>query len=416
MATQTLAGRSLESSLSYPGWRVGIASSACVFAGFASLLVYTFGVFLKPLAESFGWSRGSVSAAFGFAALSVAACSPGLGWLLDRFPARRIIIPCFTVFGVAFMLLSRLTPPIWHLYALFIALGIVGNGTAHLAFARVLSTWFFERRGLAFAILLGGGAFGAMVLPLVAQGLIDSAGWRNAFLYLGAMALVVGVTLGFSIRENRQHPQHETVHRSGASLGEGLRSRSFWIIIAVLFLVSVCQNGTIAHLSALLTDRGVTPDRAALAVSVLGGAVLVGRLATGALLDRFFAPRVAFVLLLLSAVGTAVLATASSLPVAIFGAALIGAGMGGEGDVTPYLLTRYFGLRAFSTLYGLSWTAYAIAGAVGPVLMGKVYDATGSYTRLLMVLAGVGVVAALLMVTLPKYRESSLALPADVGT
>src|SRR6185437_1232096 len=118
------------------------------------------------IATEFGWSREAVSAAFGFVALSVGACSPPLGVLLDRYPARRIIIPCVAVFGCAFASLSLLTAHLWHLYAVFIIMGIVGNGTAHLAYTRVLSTWFERRRGLAFSVLLAGGAFGAMVLPM----------------------------------------------------------------------------------------------------------------------------------------------------------------------------------------------------------------------------------------------------------
>src|ERR1700677_959114 len=108
-----------EHSIRYPGWRAAIASSACVFVSFASLLVYTFGIFLKPLAAEFGWSRQAISAAFGLAALAVAACSPPLGPLLDRYPARRIILPCLAVFGIAFASLSLLTRHLWHLYAVF---------------------------------------------------------------------------------------------------------------------------------------------------------------------------------------------------------------------------------------------------------------------------------------------------------
>lgn len=169
-----------EYSIRYPGWRVAIVSSAGVFVSFASLLVYTFGIFLKPVSAEFGWSREAISAAFGIAALAVAACSPPLGLLLDRFPARRIILPCFAVFGAAFASLSLLTPHLWHLYAVFLVLGIVGNGTAHLAYSRALSTWFQARRGAAFAVLMTGGALGAMILPLVAEALIGAAGWRNA--------------------------------------------------------------------------------------------------------------------------------------------------------------------------------------------------------------------------------------------
>src|SRR5580692_3223401 len=161
-----------EHSIRYAGWRVAIASSVCVFVSFASLLVYTFGIFLKPLAAEFGWSRQAVSAAFGLAALAVAACSPPLGWMLDRYPARRIILPCITIFGCAFASLSLLTGHLWHLYATFLILGVVGNGTAQLAYSRVLTTWFRERRGVAFSILLGGSAMGAMVLPPIAEGLV----------------------------------------------------------------------------------------------------------------------------------------------------------------------------------------------------------------------------------------------------
>ena len=99
-----------EHSLRYPRWRVAIASSACVFVSFASLLVYTSGIFLKPLTAQFGWSRQATSAAFGIAALAVAACSPAIGYLLDRYPAQRIILPCLAVFGCAFASLSLMTP------------------------------------------------------------------------------------------------------------------------------------------------------------------------------------------------------------------------------------------------------------------------------------------------------------------
>jgi MFS family permease len=108
---------------------------------FASLLVYTFGVFLKPVAAEFHWSRQSVCSAFAIAAFCVAACSPILGALLDRYPVRRIILPCVAIFGCGFTSLALLTSHLWHLYAVFAVLvGIVGNGTAHLAYSRPLST------------------------------------------------------------------------------------------------------------------------------------------------------------------------------------------------------------------------------------------------------------------------------------
>lgn len=396
-----------EGNLRYEGWRVAGASAAGVFVSFASLLVYTFGIFLKPWAEEFSWSRESISAAFGIAAMTVAVCSPPLGYLLDRVSPARVIVPCVCIFGLAFASLSLLTSSIWHLYAVFFVLGIVGNGTAQMAYSRAVSSWFDARRGTALAIVMAGGAVGAMVLPPVAESLIARYGWRQACVILGAMVLLIGPPAAARFVRQRPQTNHAEGPADGALLGEGLRSRVFWILVAVLFGSSIAQNGAITHLAALLTDRGVTAQGAALAVSAMGAASLAGRLGTGWLLDRFFAAHVAFGLLAMAAAGTFLLATADSIVLGVLAAALIGGGMGGEADVTPYLLSRYFGLRAFSALYGLTWTAYAIAGAIGPILMGRAFDVAGSYGTLLPALAGGIVAVAMLLLFLPRYEPRS---------
>jgi MFS family permease len=180
-------------------------------------------------------------------------------------------------------------------------------------------------------------------------------------------------------------------------------SRVFWILVIVLFAQSIAQNGALTHMSALLTDRGVAASGAALALSAMGAASLLGRVMTGWLLDRFFAPRVAFCLLSIAALGAFVLAGAESLAMGVVAAMLIGFGMGGEADVTPYILSRYFGLRSFAMLYGFTWTAYAIAGAVGPILMGRAFDVTGSYTTLLTQIAAFTFVIGALMLLMPRY-------------
>jgi MFS family permease len=171
---------------------------------------------------------------------------------------------------------------------------------------------------------------------------------------------------------------------------------------------SISMNGTITHLSALLTDRGITPRNAALCASLLGGSSLIGRIGVGWLLDRLFAARVAFGVSLITAAGILLLARANSFPAGCVAAALIGVGAGGEAAITPYLLTRYFGLRAFSTLYGLTWTFYAAAGAIGPVILGRAFDLTGSYSSLLVTLAVGLSFAAAMNLLLPKYPNSSL--------
>jgi predicted MFS family arabinose efflux permease len=404
-----------ETHLGYEGWRVAGAASVGVFVSFASLLVYTFGVLLKPLAEEFAWSRESVSAAFGIAAMTVAACSPPLGFLFDRVRPARIIVPCLIVFGAAFASLSLLTPRLWHLYAIFFVLGVVGNGTAQMAYSRAVSSWFVRRRGTALAVMMSGGAVGAIVLPPAAEALIQSVGWRQACVVLGALVVVGGVPIVARFIRERPVDHGTAAVSEGATVREGVTSPVFWILVIVLFAQSIAQNGALTHMAALLTDRGVPARGAALALSAMGAASLVGRLSTGWLLDRFFAPRVGFCLLSIAALGTYLLAGAQSLTVGVTAAALIGFGMGAEADVTPYILSRYLGLRSFAMLYGFTWTAYAIAGAVGPILMGRAFDATGSYTALLTQLALGTFLIAALMLLMPGY-DRAFTRPAPAAS
>jgi MFS family permease len=392
----------------YSGWRVVLAACLGVMAGFGSLFVYTFSVFVKPLAADFGWSREAISNGFAIAAVTLGLCSPLLGRGIDRFGPRRIVLICMTVYGCAIASLSLLHSGLWQFYLTCFVLGVVGNGAAHLAYSRSISTWFQRRLGMALAFVMVGAGLGAMILPVVAQTIISRSSWRVAYGSLGGLALLLGLPLSW--RYIRERPvfgrESAGVAHSGMTWQQGSRSFAFWIITAILFVSSISMNGAITHLSALLTDRGLTAGNAALCASILGGSSLLGRIVVGWLLDRFFGPRVAFVINLITALGIFLLARANSFPAGCVAAALIGIGAGGEAAITPYLLTRYFGLRAFSTLYGLTWTFYAAAGAIGPVILGRTFDATGSYTALLILLAIALGLAAAMNLLLPRYSDS----------
>ena len=394
-----------ESQLGYFGWRVVLAACLGVMGGFGSLFVYTFTVFVKPLGAQFGWNREEVSIGFAIAAMTVGCASPLIGHLLDRLGPRGIILPCMTIFGCGIASFALLRPGIWQFYLTCFVIGVVGNGAAHLAYGRSISTWFERRLGMALGFVMVGAGLGAMILPVVAQAIVTRSGWRAAYLVLGAIALSLGLPLSWLYIKDRPNTtqQSATVPQKGLTWQQGTRSLAFWIIVAVLFVSSISMNGAITHLSALLTDRGITPGDAALCASILGGTSVAGRVVTGWLLDRFSGGRVAFVINLITAGGILFLARASSFAGGCTAATLIGIGAGGEAAITPYLLTRYFGLRAFSTLYGLTWTFYAAAGATGPVILGRTFDMTGSYTSLLSTLAIALAVAAAMMLLLPKY-------------
>ncbi len=394
-----------ESSIRYPGWGVCLAAFVGVMVSFAAIMPYTFSLFLEPLSKAFGWHREAISSAFGIAAMTVAVFSPGIGTLLDCFPPRRIILPSIIVFGLAYMSLSLLTPNITRFYLTYFVLGIVGNGTAQLAYTRAVLTWFQKRRGLALALVLTGSGTGSIVIPLVTQAVIQQYGWRSAYVALGCIAML-GLPLTALLVRNRpvSFSQSDQTLSTGSSVGAALRGTVFWIMAVMIMLEAFGSNGLLSHLAAMLTERGVSGESAALALSVMGATGILGRLTTGLLLDRYFAPYVAMFMLGVASIGIFTLASASTATIALVGTAVLGYGLGSEADVVPYLVARYFGRKHFAALYGMTWTAYAVGGATGPVIVGRFYDRYGSYQpRIIIALALTCVVGAGLSLLLPRY-------------
>ena len=400
-----------ENSPSYAGWKVTLAAFVGVMVSFAAMVPYTFSLFLAPLHDAFGWKREAISNAFAITALTVAACSPTIGTLLDKLPPRRIILPCIVVFACGMASLSLLRGNIAQFYGNYLLLGIVGNGTAQLAYSRAVLTWFEQRRGLALAVVLTGSGTGSIILPIIAQHMITTHGWRASYLMLGAIALV-GFPLTALLVRNRKIAETDATHTEKAvSISGVLKTRTFWIIALPVTLFAFSLNSTIAHLAALLSGRSISPASAALALSMLGISGIVGRLITGHMLDRFFAPYVSVGVLVIAGAGVVTIAYATTAGAGIFGAFLMGCGSGSEADVVPYLIARYFGRGRFSTLYGLSWTAYAVGAAVGPVLMGHAFDKAGAYVPGTILLFAMPLfVAASLMFFLPKYPRSEISI------
>jgi predicted MFS family arabinose efflux permease len=396
-----------ESSIRYPGWGVTAAAFTGGMVSFAPIVPYTFSLFLNPLHSEFGWKREAIGGTFGLAAITVALVSPGIGVLLDRFAPRRIILPSILIFALALASLSRLGPHIGQFYLTFFVIGLVANGTAQFAYTRTVLTWFHKHRGFALALLLTGSGVGSILYPPLTLWAIQHHGWRSAYLLLGGIALL-GLPLTALLVRNRPDTvavREDHSSETGTTVAGALGTAAFWILAGIIMLSAFSENGLVTNLAAILTDHGVIAQSAALALSVRGGAGIVGRLCVGFLIDRFSPQRIQTFILLLSAIGTLILAFANSSLIALLGAALLGIGLGSEADVAPYLLARYFGRRHFSVLYGLTWTTYAIGGATGPMMIGHLYDRAGFYQpRFIVYLACVSFAAAALSLALQWDR------------
>ena len=416
MSKATTSQSANEISLHYAGWAVVAAAFVGVMVSFAPIVPYTFSLFLNPLHAAFGWKREAIGGTFALAAMTVALVSPGIGLLLDRFPPRRIVLPSILIFALALASLSRVGPDIRQFYFTFFVLGLVANGTAQFAYARTVLSWFHKRRGLALALVLTGSGVGSILIPPMVQWTIAHHGWRSAYLLLGAIALL-GLPLTALLVRNR--PDTIVVHEDhlsadGMTVAAAIRSAPFWILACIIMLSAFSENGLVTNLAAILTEHRVSAASAALALSVRGGSGIIGRLCVGFLIDRLSPQRIQTFVLLLSAVGTLILAFADTSPVALIGAAILGVGLGSEADVAPYLLAHYFGRRHFSVLYGLTWTAYAIGGATGPMAIGRWYDRAGLYQpRYIVYLACVAFAAVTLSLFLRRGRKP---FSQDAGT
>jgi len=410
-----------EESIRYAGWSVLGAAFIGVMVSFAPIIPYTFSLFLDPLHAAFGWKRESMGGAFALAAITVALVSPLIGLLLDRFPPRRIILPGILVFAIALATLSRLTPHIVQFYLTFFVIGLVANATAQFAYTRTILTWFTSRRGIALALLLTGSGVGSILIPPLTEWMIQHHGWRSGFLLLGFIALL-GFPLTAMLVRNRPEaavvrPEHRA--ETGMTVAAALRAGAFWILAFITILSAFSENGLVTNLASILTQHGLLASTAALALSIRGGAGIIGRLGIGFAIDRVSPERIQSFVLALAAAGTLILAFAGSGWAALLGAAVLGVGLGSEADVGPYLLARYFGRRHFSVLYGLTWTAYAIGGATGPLWVGHLYDRAGAYLpRFIVYLAAVAFGAVILSFFLQSTRGrvlSELEMAADAG-
>ena len=401
------------------GWWIVFVAAVGLSMGYGPIVTFTFGVFFKLLNQEFGWSRGDISQAFSISLFVMSLVFPFVGRLVDRFGARKVIIPSILLFGLGLMSLSLLSANIWQLYAVYILLGLVGGGTAPVPYSNVLSHWFDKRRGLALGVAMVGLGLGAFVMPSLAQMLIVSQGWRQAYIVFGLMVMVITIPIvGLFFKEtpemvglrpdgdviNPNHP-NTSEQKIGLSAQEARQTHTFWILVGAFFLMSASVHGCLIHLVPLLTDRGISPQLAAGATSLFGAALLFGRVGAGYLLDHFFASSIALCFFCGTALGLLLLWSGVTGTAAFIAAFLVGLGMGAEGDIIAYLIGRYFGLRAFGEIYGYAFGAFTLGGVSGPLLMGRGFDATGSYSLGLGVFVVVTLIAAGLMTRLGPYRK-----------
>jgi len=408
-------------------WRTGWPYAFVTHVGILGSIFMTFGLgqFMTPLSEAFGWSRAEISFPTLLYSIGTILFAIALGGLVDRHGPRKIALIGVPLTGLAIAAVGLSGPSIWGWYAAWSAYAVFGLALGPIPWTAAVTRHFNVSRGLALAIGYSASGVGGAMWPPLTLWLIQSLGWRGAFFAVGiGIAVVVTLVTFFLFRGPVTGPR-DAVQASapsaqplvGMTLRQTLSSTMFWRIGLVLMVTAAAATSTSVHLPAMLTDKGISRAQAAAAAAAIGPSLIVGRLICGWLLDRLPARFVSSGFIVLAAVGCGLLVGYDGNEARAVGAAmLIGLTMGAEGDLLAYLLSRYFGLRSFSAIYGMGLVVFGIGYGGAPFASGLLFDHLRNYDlgyAILAVLLVVCVGVALTFGRYPTFGTPEKAAPAD---
>lgn len=348
---------------------------------------YSFGVFVEPLEEEFGWSRTEVTASLSFSAVS-ALVAPFIGRALDRFGARPVMTISILTLALTFGLRPLMTN-VGHWYLLSFVHFVAFPGASMLAGPKLVGNWFPRTRGRMMGIASMGANFGGIILPPALGALIMANTWRSGFIALGALSGLVGVLAVLFVHDKRGGNSPAQAYDKargpvlafdkGATVREVFRSRSFYAmtfgIIAASFAYSAVLSQIIPHLEA----EGLSQERATLFLSIMAIFGMGGKVSFGYLTERFASRKVLALSLLIQCISLAALITLPGSPALYVFAPALGLGFGGMGSAMPILAQDTVGMKNFGTIYGLVTLATVSSSLLGPLLMGGSFDIWGSY-------------------------------------
>ena len=386
------------------GWRIVAVSLAVLFVTLG-LGYYSFGVLFGPLIAQFGWSRAALSGAMSIFMLAWGLACPLVGRLTDRYGPRRLIISGATVLGACFCLLS-LTNNLLHLYVLYGCAGIASAACSEIPTSAVVSNWFRKKRGIAMGITTTGIDFGGLLLAPSATLLILSYGWQTTFLIMGLLTWAVVIpSVALVMRNEPQEigllPDGETrvdvaegsnlfpqQSGDGTNTNSDLRNRptavptsakELWLTGFAFGLFSFGIIGIITHEVPFIVDMGIPSTTAATALGLTGGIGVVGKLSFGYFADRFSSKWAMLACSALQLAGVLILMRSTSLGMVWVFVIVFGFARGTTNTLRPLFIGEFFGMGYFGRTFGLTELVRRFGAAAGPLALGYIFDATGSY-------------------------------------
>ena len=369
------------------GWPVLLAATLGIGVATTAIPFYSMGVFIKPLEAARGWSRSEISLAASLFSFSLPITILLLGQLIDRFGVRRVAVTGHVMLGLSYLALSATGSDVRVFWAIYIFAAITAIGASPITYTRALIQYFDCNRGLAIGVSMSGAGVSAAVAPPALEWVIRTHGVAAAYQALAA-ALFIIAGLAFlllpaarggrvSAEADDEAVAADETHRSATGRNQ---QRGLLAAICIgVFIVALSVNGYIIHLAPLLEGRGLTSAQAADVAIYLGLAVVIGRLATGYLLDRVPTAFIGAGVFSMAACGVLLLQIAgpSAAPFAVM---LLGFTVGAEVDIVAYLISTLFGKASFSRFFSFAYAAFMLGSGVSPLLAARIFDLQGDYT------------------------------------
>ena len=400
----------------YEGWIV-VGASGFLILTVGSIFFWGIGAIFKDMTDEFGWSFAATAFAFSLRTEVSGVAAPVIGVFIDRFGTRisMVVGVLLTVLGFVAISFVQDLP---QFYAAMVLTAIATSACGYPVAFAATATWFSRRRSTAMALITIGGAIGGVFAVVVGQ-LAEAYGWRAALQLLAAGMLAVGVIGALQVRSRPAgHPQpidgaraaeaRSTGPRPAAALAWGVPvlpavlSRPFILMSLGVIALTFATNAVVVHQIAYLERELATSKAlAATSVTVFSIVSISGRLGIGVLADRFSKRSMLAVTAVLTAVGLPILAVADSFPLAMVGTLIIAPAFGGLLPVRPAILADYFGTKHFGTINGIAMLVTTTGGAIGPWVVGRSVDVTGSYAL------GWWICAALAILAIPLLLLSA---------
>jgi len=372
---------------------------------------------LVPIQQETGWSRGALSGAYSLSFVAVGLAGIPIGRLVDRYGARALMAGGSVVGAICLIALAQVHQ-LWQFYVLWAGgLGLSMALTFYSVSFVVVANWFQRRRGAALALLtLVGGLASPIYIPLAGL-LVPALGWRGTTVVMGLSQLVVALPLHAALVRRRPEDlgllpdgrlpsgSRERPALSGAALGAALGRAAFWTLTLSGTLSLAASSAINAHQVPYMIGRGYGPVLAAGMAGLVGLASLPGRFALNAISDRIGHDRLLTACIAAQALGVAMLAVASSLPLLLAYVAIYGFAFGAVNPLRASVMAQHFGRRAYGSITGVQGVATWLGAGLGPLAAGWLYDRSGGYALALWLAVAALALSSLAVALTPRHER-----------